>query len=84
VVPHGRIVIWQLAIILLAIVSLVEAPKMYKIGELTARPDLRRSSDEFVRARRELGYLRAKHSLREPGVWDHLHRYELDKIILGR
>jgi hypothetical protein len=47
VVPHGRIVIWQLAIILLAIVSLVEAPKMYKIGELTARPDLRRSSDEL-------------------------------------
>jgi putative ABC transport system substrate-binding protein len=33
---------------------------MYKIGELTARPGLRRSSGEFLRALRELGYVEGK------------------------
>ena len=38
-------------------VAQAQQPKIFKIGELTARPGLRRSSDEFVRALRELGYV---------------------------
>ena len=37
-----------------------QQPKMHKIGELTARPGLRQSSGEFVRALRELGYVEGK------------------------
>ena len=37
-----------------------QQPRMYKIGELTARPGLRRPSDEFLQALRELGYIEGK------------------------
>jgi putative tryptophan/tyrosine transport system substrate-binding protein len=37
-----------------------QQPKIYKIGELTARPGLRRPSEEFLRALRELGYIEGK------------------------
>ena len=37
-----------------------QQPKIYKVGELTARPGLRRPSDEFLRALRELGYIEGK------------------------
>jgi hypothetical protein len=49
-------------VVLLAVGVIAEAqqPKMYKIGELTARPGLRRSSGEFLRALRELGYVENK------------------------
>ena len=49
-------------VLLLAVTGIVSAqqPKMYKIGEITARPGLSRSSEEFVRAIRELGYVEGK------------------------
>jgi putative ABC transport system substrate-binding protein len=37
-----------------------QQPKIYKIGELTARPGLRHSSGVFLRALRELGYVEGK------------------------
>jgi ABC-type uncharacterized transport system substrate-binding protein len=53
---------WLITAILLVPIHLVEAqqPKIYKIGELTARPGLRRPSEEFLGALREIGYIEGK------------------------
>ena len=65
---------------------------MYKIGELTARPGLARSSDEFVRALRDLGYVDGKNigfELRSPegkperfpALADELVRLKVDVLV---
>jgi len=53
---------WLFTALLLALTVQAEAqqPKLYKIGELTARPGLHRPSDEFVGALREIGYVEGK------------------------
>lgn len=79
--------------LLFAICFSVEAQqKMYKIGELTARPGLARSSDEFVRALRDLGYVEGKNigfELRSaegkperfPALADELVRLKVDVLV---
>jgi len=41
-------------------IAAAQQPKIYKIGELTARPGSRQSTREFVQALRELGYVEGK------------------------
>jgi putative ABC transport system substrate-binding protein len=80
--------------VFLTTVSLAEAqqPKMYKIGELTARPGLSRSSGEFLRALRELGYVEGKNITVEfrsaegkpdrfPALADELIRLKVDILV---
>jgi len=56
-----RMTAWLVAFLLLGGLHIVEAqPRVYKIGELTARPNLTRSSGEIVRTLRELGYIEGK------------------------
>ena len=69
-----------------------QQPKMYKIGELTARPGLRRPSEEFLRALRELGYVEGKNIAFEvrssegkpdrfPALADELVRLKVDVLV---
>jgi len=69
-----------------------QQPKMYKIGELTARPGVPRSSDEFLRALRELGYVEGKNIVFErrsaegiidrfPSLADELVRLKVDVLV---
>jgi ABC-type uncharacterized transport system substrate-binding protein len=80
--------------VLLAVAVIGEAQqtKMYKIGELTARPGLRRSSEEFLRALRELGYVENKNIAFEfrsaegkpdrfPALAEELVRLKVDVLV---
>jgi putative ABC transport system substrate-binding protein len=75
-----------------AYVVAAQQPKIFKIGELTARPGLRRSADEFVRALRELGYVEGKNLAFElrsaegkferfPALADELVRQKVDVLV---
>ena len=66
--------------------------KIYKIGELTARPGLRRPSEEFLRALRDLGYVEGKNIAfdvrsaegnpeRFPALADELVRLKVDVLV---
>ena len=69
-----------------------QQPKIYKIGELTARPGLRRPSEEFLQALRELGYIEG-HNIafevrsaegkfdRFPALADELVRLKVDVLV---
>ena len=56
-VPSILVVVVLLA---LGVIAEAQQPRMYKIGELTARPGLRRPSEEFLGALRERGYVEGK------------------------
>jgi putative ABC transport system substrate-binding protein len=69
-----------------------QQPKIYKIGELTARPGLRRTSDEFLQALRELGYIQGKNIAFEvlsaegkpdrfPALANELIRHKVDILV---
>jgi putative tryptophan/tyrosine transport system substrate-binding protein len=69
-----------------------QQPKMYKIGELTARPGLRRPSEEFLGALRERGYVEGKNIAFEvrsaegnpdrfPALADELIRLKVDILV---
>ena len=84
-----------LAMMLLALSLPAEAQaqsKIYRIGELTARPGLRRPSEAFPRAIRELGYVEGKNIAFElrsaegrpdrfPALADELVRLKVDVLV---
>jgi putative tryptophan/tyrosine transport system substrate-binding protein len=69
-----------------------QQPTIYKVGELTARSGLRRPSEEFLRALRELGYIEGKNIAFEvrsaegkfdrfPVLADELVRLKVDVLV---
>jgi putative ABC transport system substrate-binding protein len=81
-------------VVLLGVGVIAEAqqPRMYKIGELTARPGLRRPSEEFLGALRERGYVEGKNIAFEvrsaegkpdrfPALADELIRLKVDILV---
>ena len=86
--------LWLLATLLLTTAPTIQAQtqsKMYKIGEITARPGLRVPS-EVLRALRELGYIEGKNVIFEfrsaegkldrfPALADELVRLKVDVLV---
>jgi putative ABC transport system substrate-binding protein len=88
-VPSILVVVVLLA---LGVIAEAQQPRMYKIGELTARPGLRRPSEEFLGALRERGYVEGKNIAFEvrsaegkpdrfPALADELIRLKVDILV---
>jgi putative tryptophan/tyrosine transport system substrate-binding protein len=82
----------SVALLVVADLVVAQQPKIYKVGELTARPGLRRPSEEFLRALRELGYIEGKNIAFEvrsaegnfdrfPALADELVRLKVDVLV---
>ena len=84
---------WALAALVFGFsVAEAQQSKIFRIGELTSRPGLRRSSAEFIRALRDLGYIEGKNVVFElrsaegkldrfPALADELVRLKCDVLV---
>jgi putative tryptophan/tyrosine transport system substrate-binding protein len=91
----AKILFYALPVLILASIHLAEAQqqsKIYKIGEITAHPGLRRTSEVFLRTLRELGYIEGKNVVFEfrsaegkpdqfPALADELVRLKVDVLV---